>query len=528
MSKVNHGKRYYKQMSLEVAVRNPERYYDFLMTYNKFEGVVLNDENILNIFIQLYLDGVVTSKGFDKEKSDFEKAKDFVLTLSHNNEWGFPTGYQAAFTRYLKTLSEFGFIYAQYNEVFRISAVGKAVISKKITLSEAFALQSMRFWRKSPYRRVLNDFNYFEFIYKTLIKLQSMGKKLSYPQFMVSLFSDNGNVEEFISLIQENNFGNDLNKAYNYLIDKYNIEDNTRSDICKIETAFNDYGNTVFRLLQLTGFITVDYSNILLLSINNNRLNFLERLFKFHFSVTEEAKESEEIYFNEIGSFSNNFERVIIDYRESEENSTLDYNKKIPAIIKSYNLSQESLAKYIIDVSNGKKDRGVFWYIQEPLKFEFLLALFLYASYGDKYQYRPNYKCDDFGIPYSHAPGNIGDIEIYDNNNYWLVEATLIRNKNQQVNNETINLFRHINKGDYANKYLSLVAPYIHEDTQLMLKAATIVTMYEQKYFNLYSYPQTTSDFVKSVNNKSNLIEIKKYSEKFIEEIKDFLFNVNI
>ena len=95
-------------MSLEVAVRNPERYYDFLMTYNKFEGVVLNDENILNIFIQLYLDGVVTSKDLDKENLNYEKVKNFVLTLSHNNEWGFPTGYQAAFTRYLKTLSEFG------------------------------------------------------------------------------------------------------------------------------------------------------------------------------------------------------------------------------------------------------------------------------------------------------------------------------------------------------------------------------------------------------------------------------------
>lgn len=528
MSKVKHGKRYYKQMSLEVAVRNPERYYDILMTYNKFEGVVLNAENILNIYIQLYLDEVVASKKLDKDRLNYENVKQFVLTRTHKNEWGFPTGYQAAFTRYLKTLSEFGFIYAQYNEVLKISAVGKAVISNKITLSEAFALQSMRFWRKSPYRRVLNDFNYFEFIYKVLIKLQSLGKKLSYPQFMVSLFSDNGNVEEFISEIQANNFGNDLDKAYNYLIKKYVGVDNNRSNVGEIKTAFNDYGNTVFRLLQLTGFITVDYSNVLLLSINNNRLNFLERLFKFQFSITEEAKESEEIYFDEIGSFSNNFERVIIDYRDSEENSTVDYNKKIPAIIKSYNLSKELLAKYIIDVSSGKKDGGVFWYIQEPLKFEFLLALFLYASYGDKYQYRPNYKCDDFGIPYSHAPGNIGDIEIYDNNNYWLVEATLIRNKNQQVNNETINLFRHINKGDYNNKYLSLVAPYIHEDTEVMLKVATIVTMYEQRYFNLYSYPQTTGDFVESVNNNSNLVEIKSYSEKFIEEIKDFLFNVNI
>ncbi len=177
---VNHGKRQYKQMALEVAVRNPERYEGILRSFEKNEGIILNDKGILEVYSQLYLDSVVSANKLSGMRMTKNNVKKWIKeNLSHNNEWGFPTGYQAAFTRYLKTLSEFGFIYAQYNEELRLSPIAKAVVSNKISLSEAFAVQSMRFWRKSPYRRVLNDFNFFEFIIDTIIELKKCKKRLS-------------------------------------------------------------------------------------------------------------------------------------------------------------------------------------------------------------------------------------------------------------------------------------------------------------------------------------------------------------
>ncbi len=150
---VNHGKRQYKQMALEVAVRNPERYEGILKSFAKNEGIVLNDKGILDVYAQLYLDAAVTTSKLSGVKMTKNTIQKWIReNLSHNNEWGFPTGYQAAFTRYLKTLSEFGFIYAQYNQELRLSPIAKALVDGKITLSEAFAVQSMRFWRKSPYR----------------------------------------------------------------------------------------------------------------------------------------------------------------------------------------------------------------------------------------------------------------------------------------------------------------------------------------------------------------------------------------
>ena len=518
MAQVNHGKRYYKQMALEVAVRNPERYEGFLRTYSKFDGHLLDDAGILDIYSQLYLDGVVTTSDFDTDEVSEEFIRKYIVeTKTHNNEWGFPTGYQAGFTRYLKTLSEFGFIYSQYNEPLRLSPVGKAVVSGTLSLSEAFALQSMRFWRKSPYRRVLNDYNFFRFILEVIQRLNEQGKKLSYPQFMLALFSDDGNVDAFIQLISENRIGSDFDAAYNLAVRMYNQVDDEHGKVIKIESSFNDYGNTVFRVLQLTGFITIDYQGVMLLSINSLRSHLLRDLMAIDFSISESAQEDEVEYFDILGSLDSSLLNVIAKYRDEQSDSVDGYNQKLKSIVETYNLDKDSLASYLIEVSDGKGDKKAFWYIQAPLKFEFLLSLYLYACYGDQFEYKPNYLCDESGIPYSHAPGNIGDIEVFNSHQYWLVEATLIKGKTQQVNSETINLFRHIDKGKRGAKYLSLVAPYIHDDTDLLIKVATVVTMSESNSL-IFAKPYATRDFVEIGHESASLDDMQQYTKDFIHQ----------
>lgn len=254
VNKVRHGKRLFKQMALEVAVRNPDRYEGILKSFAKYDGVLLDDYGILDVYSQLFLDDVLSAEKLKNIKITKNYLRGWIKeNCSHNNEWGFPTGYQAAFTRYLKTLSEFGFIYAQYNQRLKLSPVAKALVNGKITLSEAFALQSMRYWRMSPYRRVLNDFNFFEFIMDSIIELKKRGHKLSINQFNVGLFSDDGNVDDFLELLEENKIGSDIDKAYKLVKNKYGEQAPNHAKIAKKESAFRDYGNTVFRVLQLTG-----------------------------------------------------------------------------------------------------------------------------------------------------------------------------------------------------------------------------------------------------------------------------------
>lgn len=519
---VRHGKRLFKQMSLEVAVRNPERYEDILKTFAKFEGVVLDDKGVLDVYAQLYLDEAITSD----ELKDVTITENFIRnwiveTRSHNNEWGYPTGYQAAFTRYLKTLSEFGFIYAQYNQELRLSPVAKALVNGKITLSEAFALQSMRFWRKSPYRRVLNDFNFFEFIIDSMVELKKRGHRMSYNQLMVGLFSDDGNVDNFLSLLEKNKIGDDADKAYALVTRKYSQIDAEHAKAAKLTSAFRDYGNTVFRVLQLTGFVTVEYTGVLVLTPNESRMPFYKELKARKFVVSESAKEDEEEYFEQLGSFDTTLENLILLHREKVDHSTAEYNKKIPNIIKSYGLTSDSIEQALVKVSNGdKKGKDTFWFIQDPVKFEFLLTLFVYTYYGDTFEYKPNFICDEAGIPYSHAPGNIGDIEIFNKDRYWLIEATLIRSKNQQVNNETVNLFRHIDDTIDGQKYLTLVAPYIHEDTKLIFDVASVITMIKRKMLDLSSSAQSTNEFINDMKDKSYFELMSSRSKEFINDIR--------
>ena len=516
-------------MSLEVAVRNPERYEGILKTFAKFEGTVLDDNGVLDVYSQLYLDEVVTADALSETILTKKFISKWILNnCSHNNEWGYPTGYQAAFTRYLKTLSEFGFIYAQYNQELRLSPVAKALVNGKITLSEAFALQSMRFWRKSPYRRVLNDFNFFEFIIDAMIALKEKGHRLSYNQLMVGLFSDDGNVKDFLSLLENNKVGDDADKAYALVKRKYSQVDAQHAKAAKQESAFRDYGNTVFRVLQLTGFVTVEYTGVLMLTPNENRMPLYKALKEKNFFVSETAKEDEEEYFEQLGSFDASLESLILSYREKVDHSTAEYNKKIPNIINSYGLTADSIEQALVKVSNGdKKGKDTFWFIQDPVKFEFLLTLFVYTYYGDTFEYKPNFICDEAGIPYSHAPGNIGDIEIFNKDRYWLIEATLIRSKNQQVNNETVNLFRHIDDTIDRQKYLTLVAPYIHEDTKLIFNVASIITMIKSNMLSFSSDAQTTDEFIDDMKDNAYFGLIDSRTQNFIGDIRDKLNEIN-
>ena len=216
-----------------------------------------------------------------------------------------------------------------------------------------------------------------------------------------------------------------------------------------------------------------------------------------------------------------------MSYRKKKDNSTSEYNQKIPNIINSYGLTQESLEEALLKVSSGdNKGKDIFWFIQAPVKFEFLLTLYAYTYFGDIFVYKPNYICDEAGIPYSHAPGNIGDIEIYNQEQYWLIEATLIRSKIQQVNNETVNLFRHIDTSKEVSKYLTLIAPYIHDDTRLIFNVSSIITMIKNQKMSLFSDCQTTNDFVENLKGNNYFELLQSKSIEFVLDLRKKLNSI--
>ncbi|MDX3960594.1 AlwI family type II restriction endonuclease, partial [Aliarcobacter skirrowii] len=169
----------YKQMAFDTAVRNPERYIDILTVVRDFDGEILDDNILLNIVSALYLEGVVTSSEINiNENTTISDIKDLVIQVnsSRNADGGFPKGYQSRFWTYMRALCELGFVFARYNQEFRLSKTAKMLIDRDIDEQEAFSIQAMKYNRKSPYRNVSNDFNFFKFILMVLLKLKETNK----------------------------------------------------------------------------------------------------------------------------------------------------------------------------------------------------------------------------------------------------------------------------------------------------------------------------------------------------------------
>jgi len=188
-------------------------------------------------------------------------------------------------------------------------------------------------------------------------------------------------------------------------------------------------------------------------------------------------------------------------------------------------LNEELLLESISLVGSSRNVVSAFKYIAEPLKLEFFISLLLALKYGNELGIRPNYKADYIGIPISHAPGNKGDIEVYTTEIYWLIEVTLIRNKTQQLNNETTSVIRHFVEDDqlsnYLSKYLSFVAPVIHPDTKNYYDYSIVQQRIDKQ--NLYLKPYNIEEFVKVTVAKTNFEDMKQYTENVMCDFKERL-----
>ena len=500
----------YKQMALETAVRNPERYIGLLTVLKSFDGKILNDKNLLKIVSYLYLVGEVSSNDIvitNKTKIEDIEEKVIEVNSTRRADGGFPMGYQSRFWTYMRTPSELGFIFAQYEKEFKFSDIAKKLISGEIDEQEAFSLQAIKYNRSSPYRNVSNDFNFFRFILKVLLKLRGKNKSLSYEQFIVAMFSPNGDVDEFLSLIEKNKF-KDYATVHNFATIHLGA-------ITKIKTITQDYPDVVRRLFIISGFVSIRYSGKKLIQINENKLKYIQDLLKIDFSLSNKEKTDPQSYFDKLNTRTEEFLSIAQKYRASDKINGKIYVNKIFDIIKNYKIDENIIVESIEKIGTRTTVIDEFKEIPEPLKLEFYISILIALKYGNEFSIRPNYKTDHIGKPYSHAPGNMGDIEIYSTKIYWLIEVTLIRNKTQQLNHETTSVIRHLYSNDeFKNhfvKYLSFVAPFVHEDTKEFYDISIIKS--QKKGFKVSMKPYSMDGFVKTTIQKENFNDMEQYTK---------------
>lgn len=503
-------------MAFETAIRNPERYKGILSALSSFQYRILDDSVLLEINVKLHLSGVVTlSRSIDVcSLSELELYNEIIeANKTRNADGGFPKGYQSRFWTYVRTLSEFGFVYARYNKPLQFSKVAQALISNELDEQEAFSMQAMLYNRRSPYRNVSNDFNYIRFILQVLLAPQVRVKGISYDEFVLSLFSKDGNVSEFLQAINENSFNS--TNIYDFICTHYYITTNKN-------TVLRDYPDVVLRMLRITGFITIIYKGKQYIYINEERVQSIEKLLHIDFSFTDKQKNEDIAYFTAQDAMFPQLKQLIISFRAIENISGIDYSKRIAHIVSLYSLDSNAVTSRIKDLQSGNsKNDMIFKYIPEPLKLEFYIALLLFIVYGKEYAIKPNYKIDSLGMPISHAPGNKGDIEVTYKNIYWLIEVTLIRSRTQQLNAETTTTVRHLLSTTFASismRYLSFVAPYIHTDTEEWYKYAICKERANNDTINIKPY--TIEEFVNVTLEKKNLEDMQAYSQGVVTEFR--------
>ena len=406
------------------------------------------------------------------------------------------------------------FVLAQYQQPLQFSEIAKKLIDNEIDEQEAFSIQAMKYNRRSPYRNVSNDFNYFKFILEVL----KQRERISYEQFIISTFSNDGNVKDFLKIINKNSFG-ELSEVETFLRAKYGAN-------LKTQTILRDYPDVVLRLLVITGFVSIQFRGKVFIYRNIANDDYINDLLSVNVELTDKEKEIPSSYFTKLETYNNQLLKIVSEHREKVvEKDGVEYVQKVSEIIKMYELDEEKIVESIGYIGTSKNIIPAFKYIAEPLKLEFYLSLILALKYGKKFAIRPNYKADYMGLPISHAPGNTGDIEVYSKKLYWLIEVTLIRNKTQQLNSEITSVIRHFledNKiNNYLSKYLSFIAPIIHQDTKEFYDYSIVRHKIKDQSFNLKPY--SIPEFIDITLTSNNFKDMENYTVQVIEKFRNNL-----
>ena len=323
------------------------------------------------------------------------------------------------------------------------------------------------------------------------------------------------------------NYGLKENEKYisDYLFNKLGLK--------KIKyDSLNDYADEVFRKFEMTGLLIArgkfkhiyyDFSNF-----NSKKIESLLNAYKNY-----DFKEFSNI--EEYINFLDNIKLPWLDNNEVRKEVIKQKAKSLDIVLKdsdfeNLNILEESLnqkfynkalqsailqsdikelleeLKILASLSNAKSKYDM----PEPLRLEYLLALILGKKYGIAKLYS-NFIYNENGIPLSYAPAGKIDLEYND----FLFEATMIKNRNQQLNSETTSIARHMKESqDKRREYLRtiLIAPYIHWDVALFFKFCA-------KEFESKIAPITIAKFIELIEKYPNFSDFQINFDKFVNQL---------
>jgi len=478
-----------KPLSFSTTMRNPERIASFLKCVFPYEGKILTHKIIMQImksairtkiYKPLYIsrNPLLNAISLDENSTFSDSQIEEIIANSPQNhkEAGFEAGWDSRFDTYFKLPKEYGFLFYQMNAPISISTSGRMIVealnetpvnNEKIT--NVFLNSMAKYQSNNPFRKNANSNIPLLLLLRVLNKLNQdkTEKQRGIYKQELSLFicwSDN-DADSLYKKIKEIR----TNVGFRYS-DEYMWE------ICLNLLDANESQQNRFKSSQICGELVDEYIRKMrttgLLSLRGNG-RFLD------FNHFEDAKIKYILdNYGQVKDFANQEEY----YRYVGEIDPKILEFSPPKEAESSALRQATLRKFADEYSNEKvtaelcllaekKNSAdpVLKYINQPVRLEFLIAVFLLQRF-QSLRVSPNYTIDDEGLPVGTAPGLKADIECYDADSDSIIETTLMFGRSDQINNEMIPITRHLKlyKANSLKTYIFaiFIAPLVHEDVR--------------------------------------------------------------
>lgn len=326
-------------------------------------------------------------------------------------------------------------------------------------------LQSLaRSQRANPFVKVLND-NIPLILLLQTIKLinadSSCGNNcgISRKEIPLLFFWKDNNAAGLYSRIRQ------LRTDFGYTPSDEVIIDICINEIMKGEykkfdphSIMNDYVDEFIRKMRMSGLISLRGAGRFI-DINHNedgKVNYILDNYQDYDHFDDKHK-----YFEYMSKIDEN-----LIAQKAEVISDKKTNDLLSEWLKTYNWNSIKNELHILATHKTSKD-DVLKFLAAPVRLEFLTALAI-KSKLPAVIVKPNYSCDDTGLPTSTAGGNKGDIECFENGNGILVEVTMAEGR-QQTMMEVWPIQRHLS--DFISEYnidsqCVFIAPTIFSDSK--------------------------------------------------------------
>ncbi len=489
----------YKVFSINTTIRNPQRNRDFLIAFKPFSGQVFTADSAYAYLWELIKKGIYQVSDIPNEirqkwENDIELTPSEIRQAIDDNPQA--TGLYGRTMTHLRSLRDQGFVQfssAKRNNIITITRLGQEIIDNTKDPTIVYTKAMLGMHANSPVRpKILNRSRPFlntlfviEEVNRRWQKLGNQPKGILLHEFTTFVLSMQNcdyqcAAENIIAYRQL--FKSEINRAY--------IENFLRKEHI-IPIAFNslikDYPDEVFRKFEMTGLLT-KHGTYHYIYINFSQYNYAKVQ-----TILQSYKDYRWETFDTVPAYYAFLERQVVPWETDEsvrrkvvsekakvlgvtlsERNSLEQNEEYLDRMFYTHALEKAVQKYDYSfitqelqiLAGTRKVRSELENISEPLRLEYLLALFFGKRYGLQ-GLVSNIIYNEEGMPLHCATGGKSDIVFYHNDGSYILEPTMLSSKAQQQNSETSNIVRHVKDEESKTPFryrVMMVAPRVHAD----------------------------------------------------------------